>query len=672
MEQKQPLIQILIFSIISLLIIIAGIFLYLHQGKVIRNDINSDLTYISILKVNQIDLWLKEKRRDAQELSNNKWLIEDIYKFITKKDEKAFTNINQWLKNLKESNNDYSDILLVDKNFETKIKVNNELLDYENIKMEVQAAFTTKKIQFLDIHKHSNGNLRLGFAIPLNYKSEIIGVILLVINPKINLFPLVQTWLTESKTAETLICRPDSNGVVFLNSLRHNKNSALKLRFPLTRTEIPAVQAALGYKGIYEGRDYRGSKVLSYIQKIPGTNWSMVAKIDYDEVMSPLFQRLVLVASLLLLIIITFGFIFSYSWKANQIKYYKEKYQLEIDKQKQEELLEVIFQALPVGIWIHDKDGVMLNQNKKAKEIWSGAEDTYLKSFTEGKSSWYMSGELVKQEDWPLWKTIKKGETFHNQTIILECTDASKRIIDNSIVPVIYDKEIIGAVVVSEDITNIKNTENIIQKSLHEKEILLKELFHRTKNNMQIISSIISLQALEKLDPKMSLILQEMKNRIQTIALVHEQLYRSNEFASLDLKEYIEKLIHLLIYSFTEESSNIEIIKDLESITVLLDTAVPCGLIVNELLSNAIKYAFPNKEKGSINIMLKKHKDIIELSVHDNGVGVPSNFNILGKDTLGISLLKNIVEGQLMGDIKVESNHGMKFIITFKDTLHKG
>jgi len=185
---------------------------------------------------------------------------------------------------------------------------------------------------------------------------------------------------------------------------------------------------------------------------------------------------------------------------------------------------------------------------------------------------------------------------------------------------------------------------------------------------MQVISSLIGLKSALIEDVHIKGILQDMKDRIQTIALVHQKLYQSQNLSSVNLKEYITDLTNLIVTSYTNDSDKISLVLDLDSINVELDTAVPCGLIINELISNSLKYAFPGDRKGVIKVVLKKPDDeIIELVVSDDGIGISKEFEYLNKNTLGMQLLKGISEDQLMGKINITTNNGMTCSIRFKN-----
>jgi two-component sensor histidine kinase len=185
---------------------------------------------------------------------------------------------------------------------------------------------------------------------------------------------------------------------------------------------------------------------------------------------------------------------------------------------------------------------------------------------------------------------------------------------------------------------------------------------------MQVISSILNLKAATLHDEKTIEILEDMGNRIKTMAMVHQKLYQSQDLSSVDLKEYIKDISGLLISSYASESEKIKLTLNLESIHVSIDTAIPCGLIVNEIITNSLKHAFPGGREGEIYIRLFKQEDgLIELEISDNGIGIPAGYDFEAGDTLGIQVFKSIAEEQMNGEIQFDTKNGVKFIIRFKE-----
>mgnify|MGYP001158828064 CR=1 FL=1 len=225
------------------------------------------------------------------------------------------------------------------------------------------------------------------------------------------------------------------------------------------------------------------------------------------------------------------------------------------------------------------------------------------------------------------------------------------------------------ALVIIRDITEKKTAEQELLTSLKEKEVLLKEVHHRVKNNLQVISSILNLQSFYIKDEKILQILRESQNRIKSMSFIHESLYQNKDFSHINFSEYIVNLSKNLFYTYQVGDENINLVFETDNIQLNLDQAIPSGLIVNELLSNALKYAFNEKIKHpKIKVGLKQNGHKISVILEDNGVGMPPQFDINTSETLGIQLVTTLVE-QLDGEIKLQSGAGTKYLITFEKQL---
>ncbi|MDI6643792.1 MAG: CHASE4 domain-containing protein [Methanobacteriaceae archaeon] len=220
------------------------------------------------------------------------------------------------------------------------------------------------------------------------------------------------------------------------------------------------------------------------------------------------------------------------------------------------------------------------------------------------------------------------------------------------------------------DISDRKKAENKIKESLKEKEALLREIHHRVKNNMQIISSLISLQSNEVSDEDMLKFYKETENRLHAMALVHENLYQSTDLSHIDLGGYLKNLVEDLIYSYGGSISTIQTDIEVPKIEVNLETAIPLGLIINELVSNSIKHAFPDK-KGIIKIKLDIDGDQnLNLMVGDNGIGLPEDKDIISIQKFGLKLVQALTS-QLDGELTIEGKSGTCFHIKFKELEYK-
>lgn len=226
--------------------------------------------------------------------------------------------------------------------------------------------------------------------------------------------------------------------------------------------------------------------------------------------------------------------------------------------------------------------------------------------------------------------------------------------------------------IVAHDVSEKKKSSDEIVESLKEKEVMLKEIHHRVKNNLQIISSILNLQSSFVHDENTLEILQESRNRIRSMAIIHENLYRTEDFSSINFADYLVNLVTNLIASYRiQEVINLD--SEVEEIDLVLDQAIPCGLLVNELITNSLKYAWSKEQVGTIRMELKQSGSRVTLIIADDGLGLPSNFEEMSSDTLGLQLVVTLVE-QLDGELIVNVKNGTEYLIKFDNlkTLTNG
>ena len=208
-----------------------------------------------------------------------------------------------------------------------------------------------------------------------------------------------------------------------------------------------------------------------------------------------------------------------------------------------------------------------------------------------------------------------------------------------------------------------KKMEENIKYSLHEKEVLLQEIHHRVKNNMQIVVSLLRLQAAGIKNKKTLELFKECQNRIKSISVIHEKLYQSKNFSRVDFGQYIHEMLFHLANTYGIDTQSIIIHSESENGELDINKAIPCGLILNELVSNCFKHAFPDN-KGEVSVEFHKIKGKHHLIIRDNGKGLPENIDIKMTTSLGLQIVRDLVK-QLKGSIEVEREHGTEFIIRF-------
>jgi two-component sensor histidine kinase len=218
-----------------------------------------------------------------------------------------------------------------------------------------------------------------------------------------------------------------------------------------------------------------------------------------------------------------------------------------------------------------------------------------------------------------------------------------------------------------ETIEALSESEAAVRASLDDKEVLLREIHHRVKNNMQVVSSLLSLQARGLSDERLREALQESQSRVRTMGLVHEVLYESTDLSQIDLQRYITVLVTSLLAMYGREDENFSLSVDAEGVHLAIDDTVPCALVINELISNSLKHAFPDGRSGEIRIDARQiGPDEVQLTVSDNGIGIPPDVMIDNGATMGMRLVKGLVENQLGGEVRLDREAGTRFTIVFK------
>jgi two-component sensor histidine kinase len=250
--------------------------------------------------------------------------------------------------------------------------------------------------------------------------------------------------------------------------------------------------------------------------------------------------------------------------------------------------------------------------------------------------------------------------------------DGSRQWVIISVRPIFNEKweiEYIDGIML--DIAERKRAEEQIRNSLKEKEILLKEIHHRVKNNLQIISTLLDLQSDSFVEDQSRRFFEDCQNRIRSMAMIHEKLYEASDFVSIDFGEYLKNLTNSLFTTYVSDR-RITLTVEAGEMALEIDDAIPCGLIVNELVSNSMKYAFPEGRTGTLTVRLQVGDgDRITLTVEDNGVGFPPDLDFRDTETLGLQLV-NLLVKQIHGEIELEKGPGTIFRIKFRRSLKRG
>jgi len=242
-------------------------------------------------------------------------------------------------------------------------------------------------------------------------------------------------------------------------------------------------------------------------------------------------------------------------------------------------------------------------------------------------------------------------------------SDGSEFPVEISLSPIETEEGVLVSAAIR-DISERKLVETRLRSSLKEKEVLLKEIHHRVKNNLQIVSSMLSLQMQKLSDTKAIELVKESQSRVRSIALFHEKLYQSRDLGRVEMAEYLRGLANDLFATYGVNPDDIVLAVHAEDIPLDVDAAISCGLIVNELVSNALKHAFPADRKGQVAITLRSAGTDVVLEVADNGVGVPADFDFRSRSTLGLKLVAIFTE-QVAGAMDLTREGGTRFSLRF-------
>jgi PAS domain S-box-containing protein len=326
-----------------------------------------------------------------------------------------------------------------------------------------------------------------------------------------------------------------------------------------------------------------------------------------------------------------------------------------------------LFENSPQAIVILDNHYNIININK-------GFENLFQYKIEEVKGSnikEVIVPEENKEESEETMDRVLKGEVAKLEGI-RNRKDGTAVNVSILVYPVSFEDGKVGLYAIYSDITDRKIHEQQIKDSLLEKEVLLKEVHHRVKNNLQIIASLLNFQARFVSDPSALKMFQESQNRVKSISLIHEKLYQTKDLSRIEFAGYIKSLVSHLFLAFNIKPDKIGFTVNANNLFLSVDTAIPCGLIINELVTNSLKYAFTDDIKGQVTINLSyNNMSEYELMIKDNGICLPEDIIIGKTQTLGFLLVNTLIT-QLDAKVDIIRDNGTTFLIKFKNLNYKG
>ncbi len=349
---------------------------------------------------------------------------------------------------------------------------------------------------------------------------------------------------------------------------------------------------------------------------------------------------------------------------------------------RSERRLADIIEFLPDATFIIDKDKKIIEWNRAMEEMTGahrndiiGKDHAEAAVFFYGSPREYLMDLIGKDdEEIKLQYTFvqRKADTYYGEAYAPALYQGKGGHIW-AIASPIYDTngDIIGIIESIRDITEQKKIMERLSESLREKEVLLRELYHRTKNNMQVIYSLMSLEAEKPGNEALRAAFDLIGSKIRTMALVHQKLYESRDLTSISLNDYIADIVTLIVSNSQAAAGRISVDQDVDPCNVSIDTAIPFGLVLNELISNSVQHAFPGDRRGTIGIRLRASTDEITLAYRDNGIGLPPEIDPLESPSLGLTIIREIVRHQLHGHIRFHAGNGFSCDISLKTKLYR-
>lgn len=336
--------------------------------------------------------------------------------------------------------------------------------------------------------------------------------------------------------------------------------------------------------------------------------------------------------------------------------------QLEQTLREREQLYTTLFQVLPIGVTITDAAGRIRDTNPAAQRLLGLSPAEHHRRRIDS-ADWQIvrpDGSPMPAREYASVRALDEQRLVSDVEMGVRTPAGSTTWLSVTATPMPLPGH--GVVVVYSDISQHTRMEQALRANLAEREMLLKEVHHRVKNNLQVVVSLLRLQSRDVSDPAAAEALRESRLRVEAMALVHELLYHTDSLATIDADTYVRQLGQQLAHTYALRPSQIAIQADAAGIALSMDQAVPCGLIINELLSNSFKYAFPSG-RGSVGISLTAADQHLTLTVWDTGVGMPAQREV-GRQTLGLKLVHDLAR-QLHGSVRIEGPPGTTVTITF-------
>ncbi len=658
-----------VFVAISLMlaagIVTTGVWYFRSLARKHHAAVEQELVFLAQSKVDQLSRYREERLADGRVLFHNAAIAALARRVLeTPTDAGASRELKTWLGKY-QSAYQYNRVFLLDSQGVTRMTVPEPEEPVAALILQQSGEILrSDRVVLQDFYRNeSNQDVYLAVMVPIFDESQParppLGLLVLRIDPDVYLNPLIQRSSKSSPTSETLLLRREGNEVVYLNDLRFRQDAALNLRVPLQRLEIPAVQAVLGHSGFIQGVDYRGVPVLSVALALPDSPWYLVTKVDAAEAQAPMHRQFWQVFGVVGMLLFSVAGGAGLIWWQQLDRFHRERAAVAQLLENSHRMLTETEEVGKVGGW---EFNVLTGQQTWTEEIYRIHElDRTFNPTVDTGVSFYTPDSRPTIER-AVRAAVMQGESFDLELEIITAK-GNLRWVKAIGHADLKHQRVYGFF---QDITERKQVEAALQVALADKVVLLKEIHHRVKNNLQIVSSLLNLQAnrIASSDAKSALL--DMRGRVGSMALIHEHLYRSDNLAAVDLAAYLRSLCTQLVRSSAATSGTIRLQMDLAPGLLGIDKAIPCGLLVNELVTNALKHAYPDGRCGVLCVGLQPLEGgpVWHLRVADDGVGLPPGFDLAHLTSLGLKVVGDLAR-QLGGRLEIGAGPGAVFEVEF-------
>jgi len=689
-----------IFITLTFGIILAGYFYYHKHRNRLEFEIKKQLLSISKYKSDQISNWIGDRLRSAEIISRANPINSSLQQYVINSNELISQKNATSMLDAYRKCYSFESISFVDPNFKQILNIPlNKMTTDSFDKKNGSTAIASKKVLFSDIHKNEmNGNTEIDIHVPMlkisGRDTTLVGSLICSIDPLEFLCPLILSWPTLSNTGESFIVRHEGNNLVYLSELRFHKNATLNFIQPDTDKNLPAAMAADGKEGIVEGRDYRGVEVLAAIRHIPNTPWFLVSKEDKDEIYAPLKRSTYIATIVTFLLLISSGSITGFFLRKNNLLFYKELYQAELEKNILKQHFNYLIKYANDIILLLNQDGIIVEANDKAISTYG-----------------YTKKELLGKNIKDLLDTASRDSVFEQMTevyrsggLLLENIHKKK---DGTLFPVEISARVIEIENVKyyqgiiRDITERKKDEEMLTAALVKaqasdklKSEFLSQMSHEVRTPLNAVlgfSSFIKSEFEDKLGKEYLDVFSGIEHGCKRITKTMDsilnisQLYAGTfdlQIIRVDLGGYIiPKLI--TEYSLAANAKNLEFrFRNLVKDSTVSSDQYCVEQIFSNLIDNSIKFT----DKGFVEVRILKDASNVIVEIEDSGIGISNEFipklfePFVQEDRgysrkyegngLGLALAKKYCEvNNAVIEVESEKNVGSTFRVKFNERI---